>query len=447
MRASFNRRAAGSAVVAFLVAASLVLVLIPVGAASVTPILIEQTSSLKCAELAPVYGFDGTSTVKFDPPHNGTKTGAAGLTVTVSNFDGKSFNWSSNQGIDAVYVKAGRAGSYLYVYEPNESFGDTGLTTPGEKGNAISHITFCYDGDPTTTTTTTLQDVSVSVTPGACVWDGEESLTPVVVTIDPDSGATVTLEGPGGPWSFSGSGGSVEVGPGSYSWSAVAAEGFELVEPSSGSFVAEDCAPSPFGEIGDLVWFDNNGDGLQNAGESGVAGVSVLLLDGGGALLDSTVTDSGGHYLFDGLPAGSYIVEFAVVTLPDDYEVTDQDQGDDTLDSDADPATGRTATIELAQGQKDHTWDLGIYKLDVSPTTIPTTTVPSSTTTSVPPTSIVTLPKTGTGIADAGGLAAALLALGLMLVLAMRRRPEAVAVALRPNGVPVWDGDVLRWDD
>jgi hypothetical protein len=76
--------------------------------------------------------------------------------VTITNFDGKTFDWSSNIGVDAVYVKAGSAGSYLYIYEPpTESTGDTGLTTPGDTGNEISHITFCYDlEDPTTTTTT-----------------------------------------------------------------------------------------------------------------------------------------------------------------------------------------------------------------------------------------------------------------------------------------------------
>jgi hypothetical protein len=48
--------------------------------------------------------------------------------------------------VDAVYVKSGKGGSNLYVYDPpSESTGDTGLTTPGSEQN-ISHISFCYDG-------------------------------------------------------------------------------------------------------------------------------------------------------------------------------------------------------------------------------------------------------------------------------------------------------------
>ncbi len=50
--------------------------------------------------------------------------------------------------------------------------------------------------------------------------------------------------------------------------------------------------------IGDFVWEDLNHDGIQDAGEPGVEGVTVRLLNGSGALLVTTTTDAIGAYLF-----------------------------------------------------------------------------------------------------------------------------------------------------
>jgi hypothetical protein len=71
--------------------------------------------------------------------------------VTISGSDGKTFNWSSTLGIDAVIVKAG-TGANVYTYSP-ESKGDTNLHSPysgtdaGNPGTIrdVSHVTFCYD--------------------------------------------------------------------------------------------------------------------------------------------------------------------------------------------------------------------------------------------------------------------------------------------------------------
>ena len=53
------------------------------------------------------------------------------------------------------------------------------------------------------------------------------------------------------------------------------------------------------GQIGDYVWFDNNRDGIQDAGENGIANVQVdLYLQGTNTLVDSTTTNSNGKYLF-----------------------------------------------------------------------------------------------------------------------------------------------------
>jgi len=126
--------------------------------------------------------------------------------------------------------------------------------------------------------------------------------------------------------------------------------------------------------VGDRVWFDDNQDGIQDIGETGVPSITVNLYDNvtGQPVLDaagnpmSVLTDAGGNYLFDELPPGDYYVEFDLSTLPQNYLVTTQDAGgDDTLDSDADPATGVTApTGLLNSGEQNLTLDMGIYRLD-----------------------------------------------------------------------------------
>ena len=58
--------------------------------------------------------------------------------------------------------------------------------------------------------------------------------------------------------------------------------------------------------IGDTVWRDLDLDGIQDAGEPGIDGVLVELLDAGNNIIATDVTSGGGLYLFDGLPAGSY---------------------------------------------------------------------------------------------------------------------------------------------
>ena len=64
------------------------------------------------------------------------------------------------------------------------------------------------------------------------------------------------------------------------------------------------------GTIGDTVFLDVDGDGTQDAGDDGIAGVTINLLDSTGTtILATTVTDANGGYDFAGLPAGTYLVD------------------------------------------------------------------------------------------------------------------------------------------
>jgi LPXTG-site transpeptidase (sortase) family protein len=112
--------------------------------------------------------------------------------------------------------------------------------------------------------------------------------------------------------------------------------------------------------IGDRVWNDANADGIQDITENGIDGVTVRLYASDGTLVSTTTTSGGGNYLFAGLTPGDYYVEFVP---PAGYFVSPQDQGaDDTVDSDANPADGRTVITTLVAGENDLTWDAGLYR-------------------------------------------------------------------------------------
>jgi hypothetical protein len=108
--------------------------------------------------------------------------------------------------------------------------------------------------------------------------------------------------------------------------------------------------------IGDFVWEDSNGNGVQDSGEPGIDGVTVKLLDGAGALITSTLTHDGGAYSFDNLRPGVYSVQFVA---PGGYTFTKQNIGaDDTRDSDADTGTGKAGPYTLDSGEQDYTADV-----------------------------------------------------------------------------------------
>ncbi len=63
------------------------------------------------------------------------------------------------------------------------------------------------------------------------------------------------------------------------------------------------------GTIGDTVFFDTNGTGVQNGGEGGISGVTLRLLNSSAAVVATTTTGVNGSYDFAGVPPGDYTVE------------------------------------------------------------------------------------------------------------------------------------------
>lgn len=112
--------------------------------------------------------------------------------------------------------------------------------------------------------------------------------------------------------------------------------------------------------LGNFVWNDLNHNGLQDAGESGISGVTVRLYHGNGILLKEMTTTVAGLYGFGALDPGTYIVEFV---LPSDFKVTLQNVGNnDDLDSDIDPITKQTAIFTVPSFTTDLRWDAGLFQ-------------------------------------------------------------------------------------
>jgi hypothetical protein len=60
--------------------------------------------------------------------------------------------------------------------------------------------------------------------------------------------------------------------------------------------------------VGNLVWFDANGNGIQDGTETGLANVTVALYNTSSTVLNTTVSNASGFYRFDNVAAGNYRV-------------------------------------------------------------------------------------------------------------------------------------------
>ncbi len=110
--------------------------------------------------------------------------------------------------------------------------------------------------------------------------------------------------------------------------------------------------------LGDLVFEDPNANGIQDAGDTGIDGVTVRLLNAVGAVVDTTTTANGGHYAFTSKPPGTYSVRFD--TPGGGYEASPANQGgDDARDSDA--VGGTSLQVTLPGGTMGNTLDAGFF--------------------------------------------------------------------------------------
>ena len=115
--------------------------------------------------------------------------------------------------------------------------------------------------------------------------------------------------------------------------------------------------------VGDEVFIDVNEDGIRDADDLPLAGVTVTLIDAEtGAPVTEDIfgnpivplqTDMNGNYLFTDLPSGNYAVRFDISTAPNAefYDFTIANTGDEDRDSDVTPdATDDDVATSVASG-------------------------------------------------------------------------------------------------
>ena len=122
--------------------------------------------------------------------------------------------------------------------------------------------------------------------------------------------------------------------------------------------------------IGDFVWFDTNGNGLQDSGEAGVPNATVKLVgvdDLGNPVELETTTDAAGHYSFAvrASDANGYTATFEIPDSLAGYEFTGTRVGDDRgIDSDAD-GQGAAEPVIVGADASNLTVDAGIVKPEI----------------------------------------------------------------------------------
>ncbi len=114
------------------------------------------------------------------------------------------------------------------------------------------------------------------------------------------------------------------------------------------------------GTVGDFVWDDYNGNGIQDDGEPGISNVLVRVYDTNGVFSGVTRTFSNGYYQVRGLATDYYYVKFY---LPTNYYFSPANQGSDTnINSKADTNTGTTASFYLLVGTTNNIQDAGMHR-------------------------------------------------------------------------------------
>jgi hypothetical protein len=144
--------------------------------------------------------------------------------------------------------------------------------------------------------------------------------------------------------------------------------------------------PAATSSLSGTVYLDNNNNGIMDAGDGGIPGVTVSLQGSGTAagVSQTATTDANGNYQFTNLPAGNYTI---TETPPPGLQ-----QGHNNVGSLGGSVSGDVFTLALAAGLSGTNYNFG----EVLPTSAatPSPTPNTTTTTTPPPTTTCTTPPT-----------------------------------------------------
>lgn len=171
-----------------------------------------------------------------------------------------------------------------------------------------------------------------------------------------DGALSVLVSGGAGPYSFLWSNGSTSpnpanLAPGAYSVTVTDANGCTTT--------CTRVLPGASG-VGDFVWRDDNHNGIQDPGEPGIPGVTVIVTgtQENDPYSDTTLTNSNGIYFFN-LPPGEYKLTFILPGGSDLTTTTPNAGNNDNRDSDIDPVMLMTPYFIIPPGTVDLSWDAG----------------------------------------------------------------------------------------
>ncbi|HMP97895.1 MAG TPA: C25 family cysteine peptidase, partial [Kiritimatiellia bacterium] len=114
----------------------------------------------------------------------------------------------------------------------------------------------------------------------------------------------------------------------------------------------------PLAGVGDFVWLDINGNGIQDTNEVGLVNVKLSLFTSNHTLVAVTTSAVNGAYAFLDLRPGSYYIHLEV---PSGKKLSPSFQGlDPARDSDFNMFNARTPVFTLAPGEFNETIDAGL---------------------------------------------------------------------------------------
>ncbi len=124
-----------------------------------------------------------------------------------------------------------------------------------------------------------------------------------------------------------------------------------------GNLTINNCPPSAI--VGDYMWFDTDGNGLQDVGELGVSGMIIRLYNNVDFNIATTVTNANGLYTFNNVPPGNgYYVTFS---LPAGFVYTVQNVGGVAANNNSKAdVNGRSNNFDLIAGASVLNIDAGV---------------------------------------------------------------------------------------
>ena len=272
------------------------------------------------------------------------------LTLEQSQYTGTwSVSWSGdakgNVGpISAIPVGSARLGDFVWHDQNRDGVQDT--SEPGLNGVTVELLD--ENGDFVTSTTTTSTPLGSGFYEFTELMAGEYTVRVVETTLPPNFQPTIS-NATGDQQDSDGSPVTVN-----------------LANAENNPTLDFGYSTPAEGKVGDYVWLDTDKDGIQDAGEAGINGVTINLIDDNGSIIATTQTANGGpnmsngYYLFTGVEAGDYTVEVDESTLPGGLSPSPTGEGnDDSVDSNG---VNGQASVSLALGTETiNTIDFGYF--------------------------------------------------------------------------------------